>query len=104
MVCLILACAVCACMHGVNFLFISCLAGRFSRYGKAATTSGLCNTFIYVGAAISMYGMAAISEIFSWQMTVISWIIIAALGVIFTLISLKPYTRFIKEDENENCN
>lgn len=103
-VCLVLACAVCACMHGVNFLFISCLAGRFSKYGKAATTSGLCNTFIYVGAAISMYGMAAISEKFSWRITVISWIFVAALGVLFALISLKSYTRFIKENENENSN
>ncbi len=103
-VCLVLACAVCACMHGVNFLFISCLAGRFAKYGKAATTSGLCNTFIYVGAAISMYGMAAISEKFSWRVTIVSWILIGALGVIFTLISLKSYTRFMKENENENSN
>ena len=103
-ICLVLACTVCACMHGVNFLFISCLSGRFSRYGKSATTSGLCNTFIYVGAALSMYGMAAISEKFSWRITVISWILVAALGVIFTLISLKSYTRFIKENEDENCN
>lgn len=104
MVCLILACAICACMHGVNFLFISCLAGRFSRYGRAATTSGLCNTFIYVGAAISMYGMAAISEKFNWRVTIISWILVGALGVLFALISLKRYTRFIKENDNENSN
>ena len=104
MVCLVLACAICACMHGVNFLFVSCLAGRFSSYGRAATTSGLCNTFIYVGATISMYGMAAISEKFNWRVTIISWILIGALGVIFALISLKRYTRFVKENDNEDSN
>lgn len=96
-VCLVFAAAVCAFMHGVNFLFISCLPGRFSRFGKAATTSGFCNAFTYVGAAVSSYGFAFISELFDWRGTVISWIIVAALGVIFTVISLKSYTRFIKE-------
>jgi len=96
--CLILACAICACMHGCNFLLISCLPGRFSKHGKAATTSGFCNAFTYVGAAISMYGMAIISEKFGWGTTVFSWIIIAALGVAFTALSYKSYTKFIKED------
>ena len=96
--CLILAAAICACMHGCNFLLISCLPGRFSRFGKAATTSGFCNSFTYVGAAISMYGMAIISEIYGWKATIISWAAVAALGMICTLISFKSYTSFIKQD------
>lgn len=96
-ICLVFAAAVCAFMHGVNFLFISCLPGRLSEFGKAATTSGFCNAFTYVGAAVSSYGFAFISELFDWRGTVISWIIAAALGVLFTVISLKSYTRFIKE-------
>jgi OPA family glycerol-3-phosphate transporter-like MFS transporter len=99
-VCLILCCLVCAFMHGVNFLLISCLPGRFSAYGKAATTSGFCNAFTYVGAAISSYGMAVISEASGWRTTVIAWIIIGALGILFTLLSLVKYTKFIKDGEN----
>lgn len=98
-VCLILCCLVCAFMHGVNFLLISCLPGRFSAYGKAATASGFCNAFTYVGAAISSYGMAVISEAAGWQMTVITWIIVGALGIGFTLLSLRSYTSFIKDGE-----
>lgn len=98
-VCLIFACTICACMHGCNFLLISCLPGRFSKHGKAATTSGFCNAFTYVGAAISMYGMAIVSEKFGWQTTIISWIGIAALGVLFTALSYKSYTKFIKEED-----
>jgi sugar phosphate permease len=97
---LILCCLVCAFMHGVNFLLISCLPGRFSAYGKAATTSGFCNAFTYVGAAISSYGMAVISEASGWRTTVIAWIIIGALGILFTLLSLIKYTKFIKDGEN----
>jgi OPA family glycerol-3-phosphate transporter-like MFS transporter len=99
-ICLVLSALVCGCMHGVNFLLISCLPGRFSTYGKAATTSGLCNAFVYVGAAISMYGFALISELFDWQATVISWILVAALGIAFTVISLKAYTKFIKSENS----
>jgi sugar phosphate permease len=98
-ICLILACAVCACMHGTNFLLISCLPGRFAEYGKAATTSGFCNAFTYVGAAISSYGFAFISEKLGWQATIIGWIIVGALGAFFTLISLKSYTSFTKGTE-----
>ena len=95
--CLILCCLVCAFMHGVNFLLISCLPGRFSSYGKAATTSGFCNAFTYVGAAASSYGMAIISKTAGWQVTIITWIGIGALGVIFTLLSIRSYTKFIKD-------
>lgn len=99
LLCLILACLVCACMHGVNFLLISCLPGRFSRYGRAATTSGFCNAFTYVGAAISSYGFAVISKHFGWRMTTLSWMGVGAVGVIFALISYKAYTKFIEENE-----
>ena len=98
-ICLILACVVCACMHGTNFLLISCLPGRFAEYGKAATTSGFCNAFTYVGAAISSYGFAFISERLGWQATVISWIIVGLIGAIFTFISLRSYTSFTKGTE-----
>ena len=96
-ICLIFAAGVCAFMHGVNFLFISCLPGRFSRFGRAATTSGICNAFTYVGAAVSSYGFALISEAFSWRGAVISWIAVGLLGAIFAASSLKSYTHFIKE-------
>ena len=95
--CLIFAALVCAFMHGVNFLLISCLPGRFAAYGKAATTSGFCNAFTYVGAAVSSYGFAYISERGGWRATVISWIIVGTLGVIFTLLSFKHYSNFIKD-------
>lgn len=97
--CLILACTVCACMHGTNFLLISCLPGHFSKHGKAATTSGLCNAFTYVGAAISSYGFAVLAKNFGWSVTVMSWIAAGALGVSFTILSIKAYTTFIKKED-----
>lgn len=95
-ICLVLAAFVCSCSHAINFMLISCLPGRFSVYHKAATTSGFCNAFTYVGAAISMYGFAAISKAFGWNATVISWIIISGIGLLLTLASVVKYTKFIK--------
>ncbi len=95
-----LATLICACMHAVNFLYISCLPGRFSSEGRAATVSGLCNACTYIGAAISMYGIALIAENLGWTLTVISWAIISALGAIFSLIASRLYSKFI---ENKEC-
>ena len=94
-VCLVLAALVCAFMHAINFLLISCLPGRFSAMGRSATASGFCNACVYIGAAISMYGIAATSTL-GWNVTVITWIGISAIGIITTLIALGAYTKFIK--------
>ncbi|MBQ7225377.1 MAG: MFS transporter [Clostridia bacterium] len=96
-ICLILAGLVSACMHSSNFLLISCLPGRFAGTGKSATVGGLCNACTYVGAAVSMYGIALVSEHFGWRPTVISWIAILALGVIFACLAFKKYTSFLKK-------
>ena len=97
LVCLILAALICGTMHAINFLYISCLPGRFAAYGKAATASGFCNAFTYVGAAISMYGISALAENLGWSATAISWIGVAGLGLLFSLVALKKYTAFLKK-------
>ncbi len=99
---LVLACLVTATMHGINFLYISCLSGHFAKYGRSATTSGICNAFTYVGAAISMYAIPAVSEHFNWSWVILSWCAVAVVGVLFSLISLKKYTKFIRKVDNKN--
>lgn len=99
MICLVLAALICGCMHGCNFLYISCLPGRFAALGRSATTSGYCNAFTYVGAAIASYGFAVISSGFGWNVTVGVWIFVAALGALLSLTALPRYTRFINDDK-----
>lgn len=96
-VCLFLAGIISACMHSCNFLLISCLPGRFAGTGKASTVGGFCNACTYVGAAASMYGIALVSEAFGWTVTVISWIGILALGVLFACLAFKKYTGFLQK-------
>ena len=96
LLCLVFATLVCALMHAVNFLYISCLPGKFAKHGRAATASGLCNACTYIGAAISMYGIAAITESSSWSVTVTVWAIIAGIGAVTSLLALPKFRKFIK--------
>ena len=88
---------ICAAMHGVNFLLISCLPGRFARVGRSATVSGVCNSCVYVGAAISTYGIALISARMGWSGTAATWCGILAVGILFALLSYKRYTAMLNE-------
>jgi hypothetical protein len=95
-VCLVLAALVCGTMHACNFLLISCLPGRFASVGRAAGASGFCNACVYVGAAVSTYGLALISELLSWRGAIGSWLIVSLVGLIMCLLAYKRYTAFYK--------
>ena len=95
--CLLLAGLVCACMHSCNFLLISCVPGRLAKTGRASTVGGFCNACTYIGAAGSMYGIALVSKHLGWSATVLFWIGICALGVIFAMLAFKKYTKFLNE-------
>ena len=94
---LLLTALICGAMHGANFLLISCLPGRFARFGRAATVSGVCNSCVYIGAAISTYGIALISEMMGWSLTIASWCAILVVGIAFAAISYKRYKKMVDE-------
>jgi OPA family glycerol-3-phosphate transporter-like MFS transporter len=96
---LLLTAFICAAMHGANFLLISCLPGRFARFGRAATVSGVCNSCVYIGAAISTYGIALISEEMGWSLTIASWCIILVVGIVFAALSHKKYKRAFDDQD-----
>ena len=91
---------ICGAMHGVNFLLISCLPGRFAKIGRSATVSGVCNSCVYIGAAISTYGIALISERMGWSATAATWCGILAVGILFAVLSYKRYIAMLKGNNN----
>ena len=95
--CLVISALITACMHGINFLLISCLPGRFVKTGRTSTASGITNAFTYVGAAISSYALPAISSRFDWSASAVSWIIVSVIGVTAAIFAIRKYTAFIKE-------
>ena len=96
---LLLTALVCAAMHGVNFLLISCLPGRFSRFGRASTVSGLTNSCIYIGAATATYGIALVSDRLGWTVTIVMWIAVALIGALMALPAYRRYTKFVSNEQ-----
>ena len=85
-------------MHGINLMLITHTPKRFRRYGNISTISGLVNSFTYVGAAIATYGVARVSEVFGWRVTVGIWLGIALLGTVSCLVAMPKWKRFIEEE------
>ncbi len=77
---MILTAIITGCMHGVNFILICMVPGRFEQTGKVAFISGFLNFFTYLGSALSTYGIARFSENFGWRPTIMGWAGIALLG------------------------
>ncbi len=99
-VCLVISATVTGLIHGINSMFTTFLCRRFGFTGKVSTISGVTNACTYIGSTASSYGVAVIAEKLGWQATLISWAIIAFLGVVCCVIALPKWTRFIKQTQN----
>lgn len=87
-----------ACMHGINLILITWVPRYYARYGKVATISGIMNAFTYVGSAISTYGFGALSERYGWYFTILTWIVIAAVGTVLLAFNIRRWRRFAEAD------
>ena len=83
-----------SCSHAINFLLICLVPTRFEKYGRFSLVTGLINSCTYVGAAISTYGFAAVSERYGWNITLILWAIIAFAGLLCCFIALRKWNQF----------
>ncbi len=85
------------CMHGVNMMLISMLPPFFQKKGNISFVSGLLNSFVYIGSAISTYGIAWISETSGWNRVTFLWFIIAGVGTLLCILLLPSWKKFIAE-------
>lgn len=88
-------------MLAFNHMTITLVPVRFAAYNKASTITGLFNSIIYGGCAVSNYGFGYLSEKLGWQKTLLFWILLAVLALVFCLLSLKPWQRFIHSVSQE---
>lgn len=86
-----------ACTHGVNMMLISIVPKRFAKSGKVSTFSGLLNAGTYVGAAIATPVFALIAENYSWNINVLVWGVLAAVGTVICLAVMPLWKKFRKE-------
>ncbi len=85
-------------MHGVNLMLISMLLSFYSNTGRVSTVSGVLNSFVYIGSAISTYGIAILTETFGWDFTVLVWLGLAVLGTMVCFITAKPWQNKISKN------
>lgn len=92
-----------ACMHGTNLMLIAIAPKRFKNSGRVSTYSGIMNACTYIGAALSTYGFAAITEHFgSWGITILIWIGVAFIGCLMCMIALPKWKKFKNEYDAED--
>lgn len=81
-------------MHGVNVILICMIPPHFAKFGRTAFVSGALNSCTYVGAAISTYGIALVTQSIGWNGTVLLWAVIAAAGAALCLALTRPWRLF----------
>ena len=83
-------------MYALNYLIISPVPVRFSKYSATSGISGILNSAAHIGGAVSSYGFGAAAEGFGWNFVVIIWIVSAFLTFAFSLLSNMKWKKFIK--------
>lgn len=84
------------CMHGVNLILICMIPPFFEKHGNVSSVSGILNSCTYIGSAISTYGIALLSENFSWEYTLLIWLLIGIAGTVLCLVSVKRWKKTIE--------
>ena len=85
--------------HAINLMLTTRVSIYYKKAGYIATFAGLLNACTYVGAAVATYGIASISEKYSWTVIMGIFLAVCLIGILFTLIALPKWTRFRKEQE-----
>lgn len=82
-------------MYALNYLIISLVPVRFSKYAATSTVSGVLNSAAHIGAAVSSYGFGAVAQKFGWTVVVLLWLVSAMMIFVFSLLSNEKWKRFI---------
>lgn len=84
-------------MHGVSAMLTSMVPPFFKKYGNISTVAGILNACAYVGSGISTFGIAILSENIGWQFTLRIWCLIAVLGSLICIFSIRPWKKQFTE-------
>ena len=77
--------------NGINFTYTNLAVANFEKYGKTAFVTGAINSSVYIGSAISMYGIAYITEHFGWDSTLLAWGFISCIGLVVCMGSVSLF-------------
>lgn len=97
---LVCLCCISLLMESFNHIYSTMMPAKFAYYGKAATVSGIMNSLIYIGSAISTYLFGLVAEWVGWNMTIFIWFCLALAGAGILALAIKPWKRFVKQMED----
>ncbi len=83
-----------SCMNGTNLLLISFVPKHYAKFGIVSFVSGVLNSCTYLGAALSTYAIAVVSDSFGWTTTVLLWGVIAICGGLLCVLNIKRWGAF----------
>ncbi|MCL2159245.1 MAG: MFS transporter [Oscillospiraceae bacterium] len=86
-----LAAVATASMTGANVVLISVLPTYFGNIGLASTVTGILNSLIYAGSAISMSSSGKIVERFGWGVIAAAWCFFAGAGLVLCFVLAKSW-------------
>ncbi len=89
--------AVTALMMASSVVIISEIPTHFVTMGVAASVSGFLNACSYAGTAVSMYGIAWVTENFGWTVTQYMYIAAGILAVLSTAAEIPVWKRFARK-------
>ena len=78
---------------GINFMYTAIVVAKFAPFGKTSFVTGALNSSVYIGSALSTYGIAAITQVYGWSGTMIAWLITSVIGLITCVLSIRPFSK-----------
>lgn len=80
----------------ISFSYIS---KAFERYGCSGTISGIFNCMAALGIVLANYVFTGIAESFGWGVTTRSWLVLAVISLLLTLLTIPMWKRFLRKLE-----
>ena len=88
-------CLVSLLMESFCHVFSVMMPTEFAKYGRASTVSGIFNSLIYVGSAVSTYTFGAVAERIGWSGTAVIWLSLSLISAAVLAFAVKPWSRFL---------
>ena len=83
-------------MNSCTLFTTSYIAARFNKYGKGATIAGILNASASLGIVLANTLFPGLADSVGWSGTVIVWAVMMSVAMVFVLLFLKTWTKFLK--------
>ena len=85
-------------MFAINVMLITMVPLHYSNYGRTGTVGGLLNAVAYIGCGLLNISAGEILDTGGgWSMLFIMWLALAGAAAIITILCVKPWKKFIKQ-------